>query len=435
MRLWDVDTASFVGPALKVSGHAQAAKFSADGRTILAFSRDPNPQKVMTNTLVGNVQRMNLWDTRTGARIGKPLNIQGSILEAGFSPDGKEALILEVYSRIPERPIRRQRGPSIPVGPQDGDSTLTVRVWDAYSGALIGKPMVCSIEDRVVAISPDCRRVLTGSSRTPVRLWDTVTGQPVGAQLEGRPGLFLAGFSPDSKMLVITGSGAAEGLWDTSTGKRIGQPHSKRRWAPPFAFSPDSKTLAIACQGGSAELWETTTGHSIGAPLAVRGGQQRRIAFSPDGKTVLTVGEDEGRLWDAATGHPIGERIDYSYSSSLRSFAFSPDGKSVIIAAKDGTLALWDASTGHPVGHLAGILRNNPQTTNVAFSPDGRNILVDRGFALEQSWLLGCDPAAARKGHPAPRQPHGVPLQLGWEDRAHWRSGLEDGSTLGHGRR
>ena len=35
-------------------------------------------------------------------------------------------------------------------------------------------------------------------------------------------------------------------------------------------------------------------------------------AFSPDGKTILTGGDDRAaRLWDAATGRPVGQPLDH----------------------------------------------------------------------------------------------------------------------------
>jgi WD40 repeat protein len=50
------------------------------------------------------------------------------------------------------------------------------------------------------------------------------------------------------------------------------------------------------------------------------------VAFSPDGKSVLTGSVDKtARLWDAATGKVI--RAFTGHESHIYSVAFSPDGK------------------------------------------------------------------------------------------------------------
>ena len=53
------------------------------------------------------------------------------------------------------------------------------------------------------------------------------------------------------------------------------------------------------------------------------------MAFSPDGKTVITGSEDNtARLWDAATGQPLGQTL--THQGAVHAVAFSPDGKTVI---------------------------------------------------------------------------------------------------------
>ena len=48
-------------------------------------------------------------------------------------------------------------------------------------------------------------------------------------------------------------------------------------------------------------------------------GQVNAVAFSPDGKTVLTGSSDKtARLWDAATGRPIGQPIAASRRGQCR---------------------------------------------------------------------------------------------------------------------
>jgi WD40 repeat protein len=55
------------------------------------------------------------------------------------------------------------------------------------------------------------------------------------------------------------------------------------------------------------------------------------VAFSRDGQTVLTAGEDGTvRRWDAATGQLLGQPLQYP--GVVEAVAFSPDGKAVALA-------------------------------------------------------------------------------------------------------
>ncbi|KAH8650399.1 NACHT domain-containing protein [Tricladium varicosporioides] len=65
----------------------------------------------------------------------------------------------------------------------------------------------------------------------------------------------------------------------------------------------------------NAEL-QTLKGHSSGV---------LSVAFSPDGKQVVSGSYKTVRLWDAATGAPL--QMLEGHSSRVRSVAFSPDGK------------------------------------------------------------------------------------------------------------
>lgn len=65
------------------------------------------------------------------------------------------------------------------------------------------------------------------------------------------------------------------------------------------------------------------------------------VAFSPDGKSVLTGGSD-ARLWDAETGEPIGKVMRHEYP--VCAIAFTPDGKSVLTGSDGGPARLWDTA-------------------------------------------------------------------------------------------
>ncbi len=147
------------------------------------------------------------------------------------------------------------------------------------------------------------------------------------------------------------------------------------------AFSPDGKTILTGSWDKTARLWDAATGKPIGQPLA-HPNIVKSAVFSPDGKTILTGCLDStARLWDAATGQPIGEPM--AHPSLVTSTAFSPDGKTILTGCTN-VARLWNAATGQPIGQpivQPGLL------LSAAFSPDGKTILTGGGDNSARRWL------------------------------------------------
>jgi WD40 repeat protein len=106
------------------------------------------------------------------------------------------------------------------------------------------------------------------------------------------------------------------------------------------AFSPDGKLVLTGSTDNTARLWEAATGKPV-ATLSGHTGSVFAAAFSPDGKLVLTGSDDNtARLWEAATGKPVATLS--GHTGSVRAVAFSPDGKLVLTGSEDKTARLWE---------------------------------------------------------------------------------------------
>jgi WD40 repeat protein len=74
-------------------------------------------------------------------------------------------------------------------------------------------------------------------------------------------------------------------------------------------------------------------------------GDVRSIAWSPDGKTLVSGCTDKTvKLWDSATGTMLASL--QGYTEDVYSVAWSPDGKTLASGSDDRTVKLWDAAAG-----------------------------------------------------------------------------------------
>lgn len=141
--------------------------------------------------------------------------------------------------------------------------------------------------------------------------------------------------------------------------------------------------------------------------LSNRSGVVYSIAFSPDGKQILSSSENGAiYLWDAVSGNKIRSFIGQVHM--IKSAAFSPDGANIVSGSEGGTIKLWDTASGNYIKTFT-LFETGPMGIySVAFSPDGSQILCGlrdiRLFDISTGRLIM---TINSSGHPALFSPDG----------------------------
>ena len=162
-----------------------------------------------------------------------------------------------------------------------------------------------------------------------VRVWDV----PPGA--EARPAFAALPFPPLAPALANVAAALLAPPSRTLPG------HAGR--ASSVAFSPDGRRLVSAGVDGVFHVWDTTNWEKVASPRC-HGGHVHRVVFSLDGKYLASGGSDATlRVWEAATGRPL--LAFRGHTDTVYDVAYSRDGKYLASVSLDRTVRVWDA---HP---------------------------------------------------------------------------------------
>ncbi|HZU96265.1 MAG TPA: WD40 repeat domain-containing serine/threonine-protein kinase, partial [Planctomycetota bacterium] len=364
-----------------------AVAFSRDGRAVVAGGamNAVESTEVATGVVRGRGRGHASW-IRSLACGERGLIFSGS-------EDGTARLWDLARQEAPLATFTGHQGPVWSVAlSSDGELALTAgkdgtaRLWNLARAAEVGR-LDHAKEATSVAFSPDGRRAFSGSLDGTVVMLDLSTFAKRTIELVRGPIRALA--ATDARLLLGHADGSLT-LVDL-TGRELWHAETHQGEARSVAFSPDGKSVVSGGDDGMAVLRETASGAALGT-LAGHTSSIESVAYSPDGKLVATASQDQSvRFWDSVerrekTPARLGSR------SRITAIAISADKKRVATAGWDRVLRLWDMEKEEEVaaleGHAAGI-------SALAFSRAGDRIASAGDDGAACTW----DMAGARLRH------------------------------------
>ena len=199
-------------------------------------------------------------------------------------------------------------------------------------------------------------------------------------------------FAFDGRRLLAADDKVAR-LWDLETGKELRRFEGHAEVIRAVAFSPDGKQvltgggrktdMSSRSTDNSTRLWDVATGKEI-RRFEGHTSYVHTTQFSPDGNRVLTAsGDSTARVWDIATGEErfVFSRLCYLYPAA----AFSLDGSCVLgfHGGRSVGIRLWDSKTGKQVCRIQGSQR---PMGSAEFSPNGQLIVTASYDGTARTW-------------------------------------------------
>ena len=237
-----------------------------------------------------------------------------------------------------------------------------------------------------MAISPDGRRAAAGleertaegQTRDWIVLWDLPTRKVLRRVRSPFLFSYQIAFSPDARRIAVgCDMGFAEfEAEDLRPRMTVGVDS-----ATSIAYGPDGRSLAVGTITRLVELWDLASNRELVKLRHLGESQLRQVAFSDDGRTLVTGGLDQVRIWDL--GGAAERRMLAGHAAGIHRLAFSPDGTMLATASSDRTVKLWDPAT----GSLRRTLAYYPdRVTNCAFSRGGTLLATGTPSGVLHVW-------------------------------------------------
>jgi WD40 repeat protein len=365
------------------SGSISSIEITPDGKKAISGSSD--------NSCI-------LWNLEKGLEILKLKGHTNVVNSVSITPDGKRAFsgsldnaciiwnlnpfvnrftyIFKIFKNTSKKILKGHTKSvnAVAITPDgkraiSGSTDMTCIIWDLKTRKAITtlKGHTQSIES--VSITPNGKLAISGSRDNTCIIWDLQSGQAINSLSGHYKDITSVALTPDGKK-AITGSYDNDLIvWDLNGIKSSNSLKLHTSRVGSVCSSSDGKMAVSGSWDSTCIIWDLITGQTI-KTLNLTDCYVYAVALTPDCQRIICGSNDKDCiLWEFKTGK-ITQTL-YGHKSAVRKIAILPNGR-MAISSSFGLCILWDLNTGQSICTFK---EHNSNIHDLVITPDGKRAI------------------------------------------------------------
>ena len=304
-------------------GHYAAVKavaFTPDGKYLLTGSRDKS---------------IKLWDFESGREVRSYLGHKSTVNDIDITSDGKYFV--------------------------SSSADRTAKYWEISTGKLIRSFDIHKDYVTEVKLSEDDKVLFTGGYDFKAYLWNVATGDTIRSfKVDPDKGLgygVSAAFHPNGRFLAIGNDNSTTRVIDLKSDKEfyVNKPSSGScgGCGTSVSYAQKGSYLIMAPNKGRIKVQDIEVEKITEIETYID--EYQMVAMNHQGDAILALGEDSLKLYSWPSAKLI-YAIDLGFSAEATGAAFSPDGKNIVVVSDDQSMNIYDAEHGKLIKKMGGYL-------------------------------------------------------------------------------
>ena len=162
--------------------------------------------------------------------------------------------------------------------------------------------------------------------------------------------IYSVAITPNGKKVVSGSNLKPIKIWDIESGECLKTLEVYSGWINSIAITPNGKKVVLGSRNGTITIWDIESGNKCLQTLEGHTGTTSysvtvAVAITPNGKKVISGSDDKTiKIWDIESGECL-QTLE-GHTGTIYSVAITPNGKKVVSGSRDETIKIWDIESG-----------------------------------------------------------------------------------------